>query len=398
MTEQGFDRRTFFKGAGAVAILLAGGGLWRAVDRGVFSTGKGPAFEPWKSWPGGDAAGHVGIIRAAILAANPHNSQPWLFRLMERRIELYADTNRKLGAIDPFLREMYVGLGCALENMLVAAEAAGLHFRLAVMPTPEDLTHVATIDFAGDTEAAWPLHANEPEYHQAIVKRHTNRGPYDRERPLAQQTLDNLAAAAADFSDIKVVWFSDPDARRRAGEAIVRATQAIIADREQSQDSAKWIRWSWREVQQQRDGITIDSLGLPSAVRSFAKLLPRPSIASIDKQWLDSTRDTHVATAAAFGLLAVRNRFSRAQRIETGRVWQRMHLLGTTLGLGMQPLNQLPERADREESRGMEREFGPVLQELTGDSEFQTIMMFRAGYPTVEALPSPRRPITDVLL
>ena len=33
------------------------------------------------------------------------------------QIELYADTVRNLGTFDPYLREMHIGLGCAVENM-----------------------------------------------------------------------------------------------------------------------------------------------------------------------------------------------------------------------------------------------------------------------------------------
>ncbi len=69
--------------------------------------------------------GPVNLVRAAILAANPHNSQPWLFHVTRTQIDLYADLQRNIGTVDPFLREMHLGLGCALENLLVAAPANG---------------------------------------------------------------------------------------------------------------------------------------------------------------------------------------------------------------------------------------------------------------------------------
>jgi hypothetical protein len=40
----------------------------------------------------------------------------WLFVVNPNRIELFAAINRNIGAIDPYLREMYEGLGCALEK------------------------------------------------------------------------------------------------------------------------------------------------------------------------------------------------------------------------------------------------------------------------------------------
>ncbi len=65
-------------------------------------------------------------MRAGILAANPHNTQPWLFQVGATRIELFADIRRNLGAFDPYLREMHIGLGCALENMTRTAPRPGL--------------------------------------------------------------------------------------------------------------------------------------------------------------------------------------------------------------------------------------------------------------------------------
>ena len=72
-------RRDFLKGAGVATILVMGGTVWRSYDQGVFSTGKGPAYEPWKNWRTDESEGPLGLVRAAILAASPHNTQPWLF-------------------------------------------------------------------------------------------------------------------------------------------------------------------------------------------------------------------------------------------------------------------------------------------------------------------------------
>ena len=113
------SRGAFLKGGGATLVLVAGGGVWRAVDQGVFGSGQGPPYEPWENWRG--AKGPMALVSAAILAANPHNTQPWLFEVGDDRIDLFADRSRHIGAVDPFLREMYIGLGCALENLVLRA-------------------------------------------------------------------------------------------------------------------------------------------------------------------------------------------------------------------------------------------------------------------------------------
>src|SRR5262249_24742405 len=65
------------------------------------------------------SSGTLQLAAAAIAAASPYNTQPWLFRLSEDRIELFADEDRNLAALDPYRREFYMGLGCATENACV---------------------------------------------------------------------------------------------------------------------------------------------------------------------------------------------------------------------------------------------------------------------------------------
>ena len=75
-----------------------------------------------------------------------------------------------------------------------------------------------------------------------------------------------------------------------------------------------------------------------------------------------------------------------------------MHLWATTQGLAMQPLNQLPERADRERQLNAEPHFGNALKDMLGDPGWQALMPFRLGYPGAASLPSPRRDVSSVLI
>ncbi len=133
------QRRAFLKGAGrtagVVTVAVAAGGVWRAYDQGVFSIGQGPAYEPWKNWRDADINGSpLALVRAAILAASPHNTQPWLFKVSSNAIELHLDTRRNVGALDPYLREEHIGIGCALENLLLAAAANGYDATVTLEP------------------------------------------------------------------------------------------------------------------------------------------------------------------------------------------------------------------------------------------------------------------------
>jgi hypothetical protein len=159
-------------------VLVAGGGVWRAYDQGVFSVGEGPAYEPWKDWRTNSPNGPLTLVRAAILAASPHNTQPWLFKITPSRIELYLDTTRNVGALDPYLREEHIGIGCALENLMLAAVANGYKATLTLasgklQPIAADRgpKPIAHVDLA-------PGIREESEIYDTIPRRHTNRSPY----------------------------------------------------------------------------------------------------------------------------------------------------------------------------------------------------------------------------
>jgi hypothetical protein len=316
-------------------------------------------------------------VRAAILAANPHNSQPWRFRIGPASIDLFADRDRNIGSIDPLLREMHIGLGCALENLLLAASAQGYEYRLALFPSPADTAHVARVELerGSKPKVISPLYA-------AIPRRHTNRGAYDISRPLDSSSFDEMQTLGADLPTVSVRWFTNPDSRRQVAALIVQATEAIIADRQQSQDSAAWFRPTWQEIQHKRDGLTVDAQALPGWMRAAAKVLPPVSREQSERIWLKSTREVQVTTASAFGVLLAHDAADNSNRVQSGRLWQRMHLWAETKGIAMQPLNQMPERADRERSIGMEPRFGSALKELAGDPAWQVVMPFRLGYPT----------------
>jgi hypothetical protein len=388
------SRGTFLKsigrGTALVAVAAGGVGVWRATDQGVFTTGEGPAYAAWNDWAGKSGGGPLNLVRAAILAANAHDSQPWLFHIGADSIDLRADVRRNLGTIDPLRREMHLSLGCALENLLLATAPHGYTYQLQLLPNQQDATQIATIQLRSGTAPISPLYA-------AIPKRHTNRGPYDTGRTAGAGTLHRLQALNT-VPDIEIVWYASTAEKQAFSALTMQATTMFIGDRQQSIDDFAWWRGDWAELQRRKDGITLDAAGLSPVIRTLGKMLPPQTRSSNDQTWLDTTRNPQLSTPSAFGIIVARSPRTTRQWLEAGRLWQRMQLWATTEGLAMQPLNQTVERAEREQAAGLAPTITNGLTTLLPGPGWHAVMPFRIGYPTMDGLKSPRRPVGDVVV
>ncbi len=387
------SRRTLLRraGLGIGTVLVAGSGAlgYRAYDQGVLQVGDGPAYAPWSSWR--EQTGLLRLVGAAILAPSPHNAQGWLFRVASGRIDLYADRARWTGATDPFRREQYVGLGAALENLVLAARANGYAPRVSLLPNGSASSHVARIELARSSASASGLYAQIPG-------RHTNRYPYVQGKDVPIAALNAMAELTNGVTpDARLVWFTRAAQRSHVGDMLVQATEALIADTDQSASNYAWFRQSSDEIQRQRDGITVDAAGLSDLVAALAKLLPAQSRAATDDAWLAATRDTHVKTAAGYGIVAVRDTQDDVQRLQGGRLLERIHLWASGNNIALHHMNQLTERADREVQLGLAHRFGDQLGELV-PSGWQALSTFRIGYPTHTPHKSPRRSIKAVIV
>jgi hypothetical protein len=388
-------RRALLAGsAGAVALAISGLG-YRAWDRGAWSAGDGAAYSPWRDWEGSATDGIRRPLRAAILASNPHDTQPWLFEVGENTITLFADRARNLGTFDPFRREMHLGLGAAIENLVLAARAFGS----AAQVLPTDGKLALSPD---DTPAAaarivfTPTIAARTALFEAIPHRHTNRGPYRADQSIGAERLRRLAVLVTDNA-VRVVFVEDRHARDELGALIVQATKRIIGDPQMSADSARWFRTGRRAIAVHRDGVTLDTAGLSPFTTAVSKLLPDIDAKSADQYWLSITRETQVPSAPVLGMLLVRDRLDMRAAIQAGRAWQRLHLAATVAGLAAQPLNQPVECVDRDAMLGAADSFGAAMAGFAAASGWEPTFVFRLGVAERAASPSPRRALEKTL-
>jgi len=389
--DRGISRRAVLRGAGvgALTTVVAGTGVasYRAYDNRLLGASDGEAFDAWRHWR--DEPGPRGIVAAAVLAASPHNTQPWIFRVSDSRIDLLADVARRMGTPDPYGRELRVGLGCALENLVLAAQERGSEPQVDLLPDQSQPRLVARIELAAGQARHSPLF-------DAIGERHTNRGPYADEA-LPYGLLAELTELADPTGPVTPVWLTNALAKRDVGSLMVDAAQAVTGDEAQSKDGFLWFRGDADAIERHKDGLTLDGQGLSDLVTSIAKLLPASSRSYGDTFWVDQTRTVHTRTAAAYGILLVADPYDPVQQLAGGRLLQRIHLAVTARGLGLQHMNQVTERIDRDLSLGRQPELGPRLAALVATPGREALVAFRVGRPLRSGRLSPRRPVSEVV-
>ncbi|MFY1671536.1 Acg family FMN-binding oxidoreductase [Plantactinospora sp. WMMB334] len=131
-------------------------------------------------------------LRTATAAPSIHNTQPWLFRVRGREIEVWADRRRQLSVLDPDGRQMFISLGAAIFNLRVAMLTHGRIPVLHLLPEPGSPELAARIQ-AGPTTAP---SATAAVLAAAIPRRHTNRRPFQA-AAVPWPVLDDLISAAA---------------------------------------------------------------------------------------------------------------------------------------------------------------------------------------------------------
>jgi len=374
------SRRRVLGWAGVTAV-VAGTGLlsYRAYDTAVLDAGGGPAHAPWREWR--DLPGPRGAIATAILAASPHNTQPWEFAVTDRSIDVFTDPRRHTGSVDPFGRESYAGMGCALENLMLACAPRGLAPAVTLLPDGAARARVAHVELTAAPARTDPLYA-------AIDRRHTNRGPY-APTPVAPAALAALADPVPP-EGLALHWISDLRPRAELGALLVDAAEALAADEQQSIDNFAWFRPDNDAEQRHRDGLVLDGQGFSPVQLAVAKLLPPSSRSAGDRFWVNATRDVHTATAAAYGVITTPAPDDRRVQLDAGRLLQRVHLRATAAGLALHPMNQITERIDREAAAGLPATFAPRFAALLPDGA-RPLLAFRVGHPVRDGRPTPRR-------
>jgi nitroreductase len=128
------------------------------------------------------------IVWAATRAPSYRNTQPWLFRVAARQVEVYADRSRTCPVADPEGRELFIGLGAAVFGVRLAMS------RLRVRSVVGLSRNHARPDLAAVVVAAGPVHAldEDDRLYDQLDRRRTVWTPFIDE-PFPVELEEDLA-------------------------------------------------------------------------------------------------------------------------------------------------------------------------------------------------------------
>ncbi len=309
------------------------------------------------------------FIRFATLAPNSHNTQPWRFRISADRVDILPDFSRRTPAVDPDDHHLFVSLGCAAENLAIAA-GVSRPGTLSFNPTNDGSV---VLTFGGEPMANSALF-------DAIPRRQSTRAEYDG-RPVGPPALRALAVAA-ETPGINLVLITDRPQIDRVRDLVLAGNSAQMADAAFVRELKSWLRFSPRQALATGDGLFSATTGNPM-LPSWLGPLVLDIVFKADAENDKYARQLRTSAGVA---VFVSERDDKEHWVRAGRACQRFALQATALGLKHAFVNQPVEVA----------RLRPELAALVGMSGRRPDIVMRFGYGP--ALPfSARRPVEAVL-
>ncbi|HEX6617059.1 MAG TPA: hypothetical protein VF046_12210 [Gemmatimonadales bacterium] len=306
------------------------------------------------------------LLRYGILAPSTRNSQPWAFHIQRNRVHFIADMRRALSIADPGRRELYISVGCALENLLVAAEHFGFRHSVSYFPEPRDEELVATATFE---PGGSPSSARAGATLESILRRHNDNSVFQA-HPVPEWLRSRLTACRVE-ADLQVYLTHDHHFRRWIDLLTVEADRIEFADPAFRRELAYWI------------GQRV--FGESRVVSRLEKL----AVSRIDLGESVARQDHEIVEGAALLGLICADGDSHPAHVRTGQLFERIWLTATESGLSIQPMSQTMRHP---ELRAAVRELLPVQGWIPQH-------LFRVGFSSRPGEHhTPRRPLEGVLV
>jgi hypothetical protein len=332
------------------------------------------------------------ILSHAVAAPSPLNTQPWRVMLLGPcLLALYPDTERLLPAIDPTMRQMYLSCGAFIENLEIAARAAGFRAEISLFPSgwagmsPTQDQPVAKVELTCNASVG-----SDPLF-SWIHTRHTNRRIYTA-REILPETFSALAGSF-DQPFTSFGFSADSSFREELAGYLKTALEVELSLSDRLEERLSYIRINDTTGDKRRDGYGSIELGLYGITGWLSRIrtliTPYGSKNRYARKLLILLIEKQSESAAAFGWIVTKGN-SRYDQIRAGRAYSRLHLTAASLGLSVQPMTSILEPYS-----GME-EVARKFRNLLGIPDTHMVqMVFRLGYSCPGAL-SQRRDVKDL--
>lgn len=309
------------------------------------------------------------LVRYAALAANGHNTQPWKFRAETGGIRLFPDFERGTPIVDPDDHHLFASLGCAAENLSLAAKAHSLSETVAF----DGAAQTASVELA-------PAPPEESDLFAAIPKRQCTRSEFDGRQAEARVTA-RLAEAAGAYG-VEAILLTDTPQRERILELVVAGNSAQVDDPAFVAELKHWMRFNTGAAAAARDGIFSGSSGSPTAPTWLGSIM----FSLFFTKDAENERYVKQIRSSAGVVIFVAPSDDPAGWFAAGRAYQRFALQATALGLKNSLINQAVEVP----------QVRAQLRSEFGIAGRRPNLIARFGYGP-EMPKSLRRPVDDVI-
>ena len=306
------------------------------------------------------------LVRFATLAPNGHNTQPWRFAALTAGARIMPDVSRRTPVVDPDDHHLFISLGCAAENFVLAS---GAHGRPGIF---------ALKDGGIDIDLT-PGPRNDDSLYRAIPLRQSTRSLYD-ERPVATEQLKLLQAATA-VEGVSLLLITDHRKRDAVRDMVIAGNTAQMDDARFVDELRAWIRFNPEQALATSDGLYGKCTGNPAiptwvGKRFFGMVFRK---GSENQKYADQMR------ASAGVAVFVGDKADQDHWVRVGRSFQRFALQATALGIRHAMINQPVEVP------GVRRDFARWLG--IGDARPDLVVRFGHAAPMPMSMRRPARAV-----
>ncbi|MDX1885999.1 Acg family FMN-binding oxidoreductase [Mycolicibacterium sp. 120270] len=308
-------------------------------------------------------------VQLACRAPSLHNSQPWRWVLDEHTLHLFIDPSRAPTKTDTSGREALFGCGAALDHFRVAMAAAGWQAHVDRFPNPNNLHHLASIDFS-PMEFVTDGHRLRAD---AILRRRTDRLPFQPppDWDSVEETMRH--SVAADDIRLDVV----PDELRPELAELSQLTETLrLYDSSYHAELREW-------TPDFQASIGIPKTSLVSAAESERVDVGRNFPVTHNPERRSNVHEDHSKILVLSTLDDTHDVMLRC-----GEMLSAVLLDATMAGLATCTLSHITELAESRQ----------VLTTLIGQTATPQLLVRVGRAPSIEENPppTPRRPIEDV--